>query len=118
MNDARFDPDFEAYLYWIVRQACENALRHAGARRICMRGELNNDQVLLVVEDDGVGFKVEEQRNLLELLNKRHFGLVGMHERAAIIGAQLSVDSEIGQGTRVTRRWKRSFPTNTRYSSL
>ena len=104
--DTRFDPDFEAYLYWIVRQACENALRHARARRICLRGELNNDQVLLLVEDDGVGFKVEEQSSLLELLNKRHFGLVGMHERAAIIGAQLSIDSENGQGTRVTVIWK------------
>jgi signal transduction histidine kinase len=64
--------------------------------------ELRKKEVVLIVEDDGVGFDVEKQR-----LDRRHgsaMGLLGMHERAAIAGGKLEIESGSGKGTTVFAR--------------
>ena len=103
----RYTPECEAHLYWIVRQACENAVQHAQASRLCVRGSLEADLIRLVVEDDGVGFEDAEEMDLLKLLAGQHYGLVGMHERAAILGAVLEVRSQVDRGTTVSVVWRR-----------
>jgi signal transduction histidine kinase len=104
----RYDPDCEAHLYWIVHQACENALKHAEPQRVQIRGQLYAGELTLSVEDDGRGFEFISQPDLLALLEKRHYGFVGMHERAAILGAQLFIASQPDQGTRITLKWQTS----------
>lgn len=104
-SNMRYDPDCEAHVYWIVRQACENALQHGQPETVRIHGQLQPDRLTLSVEDDGVGFEVAAQPDLLELFQNRHYGFVGMHERAAILGAQLAIASHPGQGTRVTLTW-------------
>lgn len=106
-TDARYDPDVELYLFRIVQQACENALRHSNARNIRIHGQLGLDSVRLVVEDDGVGFPIGDGFDLNKTLAARHYGLVGMYERSTIIDARLSINSEPGQGTRVEVVWPR-----------
>lgn len=105
-SDVRFDPMAEQHLYRIVQQACENALRHSQAKQISVRGDILKDGADLVVEDDGRGFKLEGQADLAALLATRHFGLAGMHERAAMIGAKLVVHTAPGSGTRVRLSWR------------
>ncbi|HSM69897.1 MAG TPA: ATP-binding protein [Xanthomonadales bacterium] len=102
----RYDPDCEAHLYWIVHQACENALQHGRPQRVQIFGQLRPGEVTLSVEDDGRGFEVAGQPDLLALLEDRHYGFVGMHERAAILGAQLFIASHPGQGTRISLKWQ------------
>ncbi len=73
-----------------------NAEKHALAQQISLSLiVVESNQLLLLVEDDGLGFDVE-----MALANGR-FGLVGMTERAALIGAEFSIESEPGQGSRI-----------------
>lgn len=109
-SDSRYPPDVELHLFRIVQQACQNALKHSQAQCIFLRGELDHSRVELVVEDDGVGFIAGEHLDLARLLANKHYGLAGMHERAALIGAQMQIDSAPGQGTRVRVFWRTDTP--------
>lgn len=101
-SDLRYNPQLEQHVFRIVQQACENALRHGHSKNIRIYGDLNPDRVHLTVEDDGVGFPSGEHLDLNQLLAAKHYGLVGMHERAALIGAQLEVKSSPEKGTIVS----------------
>lgn len=80
----------------IAQEAITNAVRHAHARRI--RAELRyDDGVTLSVVDDGAGFELEETQGR----DAAHWGLAGMYERAARIGARLLVKSAPDRGTEV-----------------
>lgn len=103
----RYEPDVELYLFRIVQQACENAIRHARARKICVYGIMDSERIQLIVEDDGVGFPAGDSLDLSRLLRERHYGLVGMYERAAFIGANLSIKSEPANGSKVVVNWRR-----------
>ncbi len=105
-TDIRYDPHIELHLFRIVQQACENALRHSHARNIRIHGDLDPEEIQLIVEDDGVGFPIADSLDLSKLLRDGHYGLVGMYERAAIIGAELNVRSEPGGGTLVEVNWQ------------
>jgi len=104
-TDVRYGPKVEQHVYRIVQQALENAVRHAHARNIHLHGNLDPERLELVVEDDGVGFSTFDPHDLSQLLSEGHYGLVGMHERAALIEAGLKIDSAPGKGTRVTLNW-------------
>jgi signal transduction histidine kinase len=61
--------------------------------------ERHADSVLLIVEDDGVGFDAEEDNG-----SGQGFGLIGMQERAALVGATVEIESTPGKGTTVFLR--------------
>ena len=107
-SDTRYDLQLEQHLYRIVQQAVENALRHAQARAITIRGRLEPERIDLTVADDGVGFAAGDGVDLAGLLSQRHFGLAGMFERAALVSAQMRIDSVPGQGTQVHILWSRN----------
>ena len=79
----------------IMREALRNIELHAGARRVVIALARDDGKLRLSIADDGVGF--DPTRPTL-----RHFGLLGMRERAAQLGATLSIDSAPGKGTRLT----------------
>jgi two-component system NarL family sensor kinase len=87
-------PSVEAALYRICQEALTNVARHAEVGRATVRLVATPDQVRLVVEDDGRGF------NASEVSEGRH-GIVGMRERAEVLGGSLQVRSEPGAGTRI-----------------
>lgn len=101
--DLRHDPQVELYLYRIAQQACANALQHARARTLSVRGCLGPDSIQLTIEDDGVGFDLGPHHGAGAT---HHFGLDNMRERADIIGARFHIDSAPGHGTRVTVTWQ------------
>ena len=105
-SEVRYDPKVEQHVFRILQQACENALRHAHARSICIGGDLEPGQLHLAVEDDGTGFPTGGRLDLNKLLIKGHYGLVGMYERAALIGAELTVDSAPERGTRISIEYR------------
>jgi signal transduction histidine kinase len=84
-------------IYWIAREALLNALRHSGASRIEAEIEYLPRKLRVVVRDDGTGIDQEALRTG----RKSHWGLTGMQERAANIGAKVRVWSERGEGTEV-----------------
>jgi signal transduction histidine kinase len=83
----------------IGREAIRNAHQHAGASRVAMSVDYRNSSLCLRIMDDGRGIDPE----ILEAGHRRgHFGLLGMRERAAQLGAHLRIESNGGAGTRIT----------------
>jgi PAS domain S-box-containing protein len=99
--DDRLPPDTETTLYRIAQEALTNTARHSRASRVDVILERRGDDVLLVVEDNGVGFDLSEKPG-----EGSSFGLVGMQERAALVGAALQIESAPGGGTTVLLRLK------------
>lgn len=88
-------PVFEAVCQ-IAREAVSNILRHAGASTATISAEQSPEQFTLVVEDDGVGFDMNDQ--------KSGMGLRNIRQRARICEALLDIESQEGGGTRVVLR--------------
>jgi signal transduction histidine kinase len=85
----------EHCIYRIVEEALRNTGQHAGARRVELSLTRANGYVELTLHDDGRGFEYNP-----EALDDR-YGLRGMLERAASIGAELEIVSRPGQGARL-----------------
>lgn len=84
-------------LFRITQEAMNNIVHHAGARRATITLEANDTGICLVVADDGAGFDPAQ-------IGSRRLGLLGMVERAALLGGQLDLDTAPGKGTRITVR--------------
>lgn len=90
------DEDQKLVIYRILQEAISNVVRHADASRLSIALLRDGDRVLAEVEDDGRGFVVEE----VDVLAGR-LGILGMRERAASVGAKMSIRSDLGDGTRL-----------------
>jgi signal transduction histidine kinase len=91
-------PGTEREILRIAQEAIHNVKKHAGARRLTVQLEYRPTEIALDVRDDGKGFAADEAPA------PGHYGLTGMRERAAVIGATLEVASEPGNGTAVRLR--------------
>jgi two-component system, NarL family, sensor kinase len=92
-------PEVADHLLRIGQEALTNALRHAQAREVRVELTFTVGELRLRVSDDGQGFATGAPSR------KDGFGLTGLRERAGLIGARLSVDSQPGSGTRVELAW-------------
>ncbi|MGW6877771.1 sensor histidine kinase [Streptomyces xanthophaeus] len=89
------------HLVAVVCEALENARRHAQARRVVVEAAVDGPRLTVTVEDDGRG-PAGAGADLAALHRAGRFGLIGMTERAAAIGARLDVGpGGGGRGTRV-----------------
>jgi two-component system NarL family sensor kinase len=84
----------EAGLYRIAQEALSNVVQHAGARRATLSLTTLPEQVTLVVEDDGHGFDPRQTM-------RDRFGLIGLNERAKLLGGTLQLHSSPDSGTRI-----------------
>ena len=82
-------------LYRIVQEALNNIVKHARASKIYVLLARQGDQIRLVVEDDGVGFKPVKQRSI------RKVGLLAMQDSVRLLGGTISIKSTPGKGTRI-----------------
>jgi signal transduction histidine kinase len=98
--DDRLAPDIETTLYRVAQEALTNVARHSQASRVEVILERQADAVLLIVEDNGVGFETGSEPP------GEGFGLLGMHERASLIGATVEIESTPGKGTTVFLRMR------------
>ena len=92
--------DGEVAFYRIAQEALTNVAKHAHASRVDVLLENRGDSVILVVEDDGVGFDTTDAS-----ATDRGVGLLGMRERAALIGATFQLESKHGEGTSIFVRY-------------
>ena len=89
----------ETALYRIAQEALTNVLKHSGADRVSFILELRGGYVLVVVEDNGKGFEVEAAMGASG--KEYRLGLLGMRERAALLGGTLNIESAPGAGTSI-----------------
>jgi signal transduction histidine kinase len=86
-------------LFYLVEEAISNARKYAQAQMIKIDVAVKNDQVLVRVADNGVGFDVDAVQD--KYVERGSFGMVNMHERAELIGGSLKLESRPGKGTAV-----------------
>jgi two-component system, NarL family, sensor kinase len=91
-------PHVEVALYRIAQEALQNVVKHAEASTVLIRLAAGDDGVRLVVTDDGGGF---DEDTVAGAEDRHSYGLVGIRERAELIGARLTITSRPGTGTAV-----------------
>jgi len=101
-SQRRLASEIEAGAFTVIREAANNAIKTGRAANVAIDVYDDGNAVVAMVEDDGQGFDVA---SVLQNYAKRgSLGLLQMRESARLIGAQLSLDSSPGQGTRVRLR--------------
>ena len=100
--DRRLAPEVEAGAFTVIREAANNAIKTGRAAEVSIDVYEDDGAVVAVVEDNGKGFDVAS--TLKGYASRGSLGLLQMRESARLIGAQLSLDSSPGQGTRVRLR--------------
>lgn len=99
----RLAPDLETAVFRIVQEALTNIERHAGASKVEVTADIAEDGALEVhIRDDGAGFDVEAMRERAS--GGASMGVLGMAERAALVGGELSIHASPGQGCCITLR--------------
>lgn len=91
------EPGVQEQIFLIAREALLNALRHSEATAVEVEIEYLRRKLRVVVRDTGRGIDPEALRTS----STEHWGLTGMSERAASIGAKIQIWSKLGQGTEV-----------------
>jgi signal transduction histidine kinase len=97
--ERRLKPETELALYRMAQEALNNVVKHSGAAHAWLQLDYSGEAVRLEVQDDGQGFDVA--RASATVAQQGHFGLLGLRERAEMIGANLAIDSEAGEGTQL-----------------
>jgi two-component system sensor histidine kinase UhpB len=95
----RLSESLELNVFRIAQEALTNAKRHSQATSIRLSLMLTDGKIRLQVEDNGAGFTMPGQD---ELVNEGKFGLVGIRERARLVGGTVHIQSVAGKGTVVT----------------
>ena len=91
----RLPEALETALYRMTQEALTNASKHASPKAVSILIHRNATEMRLVIEDDGDGFDVSET------LSEAHLGLVGMRERAHLVGGSMTIESAPGMGTTI-----------------
>ncbi len=95
LAERRFEHEIETVACRIVQEALTNVARHAQCAEVEVRVWADDALLNLRIEDYGIGF------NALRRMNANSSGLLGMEERAAIVGGTLSIESQPGSGTQL-----------------
>lgn len=97
--ETRFEPELEMNLYRIVQESLNNVAKHAGASSVSVILEHRGGEIRLIIEDDGRGFDADSLH--VPDAPGGGLGLVGMRERAELIGGTLEIESAFGVGTTI-----------------
>lgn len=95
LHDQKYDQQIATGIFRIFQESLTNVARHASAGKVNSSLSLNENNLILIVEDDGIGFSMEEKQQPQSL------GLLGMRERAHSMKGALSISSVPGAGTKI-----------------
>jgi signal transduction histidine kinase len=98
-DERRLEAQTELALYRIAQEALNNVARHSHASSASVNLTFAPQSICLEIQDDGVGFRLPHHPS--EFAAVGHYGLLGLQERAELIGAKLKIESAPGQGTRL-----------------
>jgi PAS domain S-box-containing protein len=98
-SEAGLPDKIETNLYRILQEALNNILKHAAAQNVSVILQERANRIVLIIEDDGRGF---DTTGYLGIDSPNHgLGLIGMHERAAMLKGSLEIESAPGKGTTI-----------------
>ena len=107
--DLHLDGDRATATFRSFQECLTNVIRHAQAKQVRVALSQEDEDIVLVVEDDGIGFRVSNLSTTLGSL-----GLLGMKERAHSCGGDVQICSSPGTGTTVTVRVPSDAPSTER----
>ncbi len=96
-SERRLPDNIEIALYRISQEALKNIARHAGASSAELSISYEDNEIIMTIADNGKGFDPPMNPRALSIIG--HYGLLGIHERAELIGAKFSIQSSIDVGT-------------------
>jgi len=99
-SEKRLAAPVEMALYRMAQEALNNVARHAQASQSELSIYFGDDKIEMMISDNGIGF--EAPNTPADFAPSGHFGLLGMYERADLIGARLTIRSTPGKGTLLT----------------
>jgi two-component system sensor histidine kinase NreB len=94
IKDLRFKNEIEINIYRIIKEAIDNAIKHAGAKKITLSLNYANNTLALKIKDDGKGINM----NTLKFKKMSTFGILNIEARARSIGAALNITSRKDKG--------------------
>jgi signal transduction histidine kinase len=98
LEGRRFWSDIETAAYRIVQEALTNVARHAKVQHVEVRIWVTHNKFGIQIEDQGRGF--DPQTRVVG-----NIGLIGMHERARLLGGTLTIEAKPGSGTHILAEW-------------
>ncbi len=98
-GDLKLTDEQATSIYRIVQESLTNALKHSQADHVTVTAQRDDGILEVRIEDNGIG--MSEQGGLWGGV---HYGLLGMKERAAMIGAEMSIVASPGSGTAILVR--------------
>ena len=97
----RLRPEEEIALYRIAQEALNNAWQHSAAQDVWLAVDFAAEHIMISIRDNGQGFSAPRHASDLPDVAPGHFGIMGMYERASLIGAHLQIQAAPGQGAQV-----------------
>ncbi len=107
----RLDPEVETNLFRVAQEAINNIVKHSKAKEFLLQIINNNNEILIIISDDGIGFNTNSDGNSSK--GNKSFGLVTMRERIESIGGNIKFESELNNGTTILIK----LPINENYES-
>lgn len=98
--NSRFPAEMETTLFRIAQEAISNVFKHAQANNVVLIIAQKENRLMMQIKDDGRGFVSKEMWNTTD--EGAHLGLLGMRERAGLLGGKIEIISNVGEGTIVT----------------
>ncbi|HEU6443478.1 MAG TPA: GAF domain-containing protein [Gaiellaceae bacterium] len=105
VESGRFPDEIETALYRLAQEALTNVVKHAEARHVRVLLTWREGVAALAVEDDGRGFNAQNTSG-------HRLGIVGMHERAALLDGTVTIASKPGAGTRLVAEFPTPVPAD------
>jgi PAS domain S-box-containing protein len=94
-QNIELDDERATVIFRIVQESLTNVVRHANAQKVNISLNILGADYLLEIADNGKGFEPENS-------SKRTYGLMGIRERALMLGGSININSALGQGTQIT----------------
>ncbi|HEX7412548.1 MAG TPA: sensor histidine kinase, partial [Bacteroidia bacterium] len=94
VKERKFESHFGINTYRILQETLTNISRHSEAKSVTVSLSENEAELFLEISDDGIGISEET------ILKSKHLGIVGMKERAALLGGKLIIEGTKNKGTR------------------
>ena len=95
-DNIKINGKYSTAIFRITQEALTNIIRHANAKHVNIKMEINNSEIVLRIEDDGYGIRPDKG-----IEKNKTFGVFGMKERASILGGEVQIKNNIKHGTTV-----------------
>ncbi|SES81297.1 sensor histidine kinase [Anaerobranca gottschalkii] len=97
-KEQRFDSEIEVTIFRIIQEALQNIYKHSKASLAMVKMEVDNNNIKIIIKDNGVGFELKE--NLADP-TLECYGIIGIKERVGLLKGKFQIKTGLGQGTMI-----------------